>query len=362
MQGGCCHRQPALQLSGFSVMTPKSFRGINSPINECMRNLFKYAARARPSAVIMESVGSAFAIGLPLMRELAETLVTGTGKKYHVTHVLQNNLSLGGCTRRRRYFLVLTDVPFGVEREPLPWLPTVGDALRDLQGLRLTWDDQPYQDPPTWWSLRQRSATGMTDGHMPPELSETHKQRLDDIIAGTDWPPGFAFDDVLRRYYMEHGFLPESWHYKSTAKGYEGWSRDKVLIDRDFKVGGYAQTRHWRWDEPGYVMTGHGPTQVWHPANRHLTHRESARIMGFPDDWKIAPVAGHRDLTAMWGKGVSVDCGRWIATWVKASLEGTPGEIPGQQMPDGRDRVIDASGWWKAAPQPVLDLDMADAA
>ena len=60
--------------SGFSVMTPQSARGIDSAINECMRDLFRYAGRVRPAAVIMESVGAAYSIGLPLMRELADML------------------------------------------------------------------------------------------------------------------------------------------------------------------------------------------------------------------------------------------------------------------------------------------------
>lgn len=339
--------------SGFSVMSPQSFRGIDSTINQCMRDLFAYAARIRPSAVIMESVGAAFAIGLPLMRQLAEGLAAETRRRYHVTHVLQNNLSLGGCTRRRRYFLVVSEARLGVEREDLPWIPTVGDALSDLRDLPLAWDDQPYGLPPTWWSLQRRSMSGMTDGHMTPAMSPRTQQRVDDIVSGVDWPPGYAFDDVLRLYYEKHGYLPESWQYQSSARGMEHLTRDKVLIEKDFKVGGYAQTRHWRWDEPGYVMTGHGPGQVWHPAGRNLTQREAARIMGFPDDWMIAPLAGHRDLTQMWGKGVSVDAGRWIAQWVADSLSGYPGEITGEQMPDGDDFVIDASGWWKDAPSPA---------
>jgi hypothetical protein len=53
----------------------------------------------------------------------------------------------------------------------------------------------------------------------------------------------------------------------------------------------------------------------------------------------------------MWGKGVSVDCGRWIAEWVKASLEGNPGTIRGDRMPDGDDWLIDASAWHKDAPR-----------
>lgn len=336
--------------SGFSVMSPSSFRGVNSPINACMRNLFAYAARVKPSAVVMESVGAAFKIGLPLMRELAEGLSRQTGTRYYVTHVLQNNLSLGGCTRRRRYFLVVTDCPFGVEQAPLRWVPTLGDAVGDLVNMDLTWDAQPYQERPTWWSLSKRSLSGMTDGHISPELAPKHEQRLHDITDYVDWPSGWPFEMVIKSYYDKFGDFPESWKYQSTSKTWGHLTRDKVIIERGFKIGGYSQTRHWKWDEPGHVLTGHGPNQIWHPEGRLYTHREAARIMGFPDDWKIAPLQGNKLLSAMWGKGVSVDCGRWIGTWVRESLMGRPGSITGTPMPDGDDTVIDASSWWKLVP------------
>lgn len=342
--------------SGFSVMTPQSARGIDSPINECMRDTFAYAARARPAAVIMESVGAAFSIGLDLMRELADGLQAATRRRYHVTHVIQNNLSLGGCTRRRRYFLVVSEVPLGVEYEPLKWIPTVGDAIRDLRGLELSWDPQPYNDAPTWWSARQRSATGLVDGHMDPKPSPRTRERIFSVLDdpdGVDWPPRLNFDQVLRNYYLKHGYLPEAWRYETTSKGpLSHLTKDKILISKDFKMGGYAQTRHWPWDEPGYVMTGHGPCQVWHPDNRYYTHREAARIMGFPDDWVIGPLRYDRTLIAMWGKGVSVDCGRWIGTWVRRSLEGNPGSIRGNPVPGGADMLIDVSARYKQAPRP----------
>lgn len=339
--------------SGFSVMSPKSFRGIDSTINQCMRNLFAYAALVRPQAVVMESVPSAFTIGLTLMRALVAGLCQATGTRYFTTHVLQNNLSLGGCTRRRRYFLVATAFPFGVDQEPLKWLPTLGDAIGDLRELPMSWEDQPYTQPPTWWSARQRSEWGIVDGHHGPVLSPLFEGRIMDIAGpdGVEWKPREAFEDIQRRYYMERGDLPESWKYQSSGKWTSHLTKDKVLIDKNFKVGGYSQTKYWPWDEPGFVLTGHGPQQVWHPDGRFITHREAARIMGFPDDWLIEPLAENRSLSAMWGKGISVDCGRWICTWVKNSMEGNPGEIQGMEMGDSDDRIIDASNWWKQAPK-----------
>jgi site-specific DNA-cytosine methylase len=286
------------------------------------------------------------------MRHLAENYLPG----YYVTHVMQNNLALGGCTNRKRYFLVVTCFPFGVESEPLKWLPTTGDAVGDLRNLELTWDAQPYDAPPTWWSVRQRSVSGQVDGHQVPAMSPVHKERLDSIITGPDaveWPPGMVQDQVLKLYYETHGYLPECFDYQSQGKETSHLTRAKVLIDNDFNMGGYAQTRHWPWNTPGYVLTGHGPGQVWHPDNRHFTHREAARVMGFPDDWKIAPLARHPQLYAMWGKGISVDCGRWVCTQVLNSLNGNPGSNRGHKLPDGDDRLIDVSQDFKKAPPPA---------
>jgi site-specific DNA-cytosine methylase len=332
--------------SGFSVMSPKSFRGIGSSINQCMRNLFAYAKRVPGlKFVVMESVQSAYKIGLPLMRELAATF-----PRWHVTHVLQSNISLGGCTHRRRYFLVVTEFPFGAEPEDLKWLPVTEDAIGDLRDLPLSWKSQPYTDKPTWWSVRQRTSHGYVDGHMTPELSALNRERLESILTGddaVDWPPNYVWDQVLKLFYETNGYLPEQYDYQSKGRETAHLSRAKVLIDNDFQMGGYAQTRHWPWDRPGLVITGHGPAQVWHPDGRHLTHRETARIMGFPDDWLIEPVRTDPQLDAMWGKGVSVDCGRWVGTWILRSMQGNPGSLRGTQLPDGTDRVLDLSLDWK---------------
>jgi len=334
---------PCSAFSGMSVGTDK--HGIGSEINECMRDLVSYAARCRPAAVVMESVYQAYSQGLPLMRELAATLQEKARLAYRVTHVVQDNWALGGCTKRKRYFLVLSQVPFGVERHEPRWLGTVGDALEDLRDLPLTWESQPHVRGGTWWSTELRSTTGAVDGHMTPP-SNPHYLRLLDLVTGpkgVPWRPGDIEQDVLRAYYEANGELPESWRYNSVGRsGLSHLTRDKQLIEKDFNLGGFAQPRNWPWDRPGRVLTGAGPFSVWHPAGRFLTHRETARLMGFPDDWLIAPARDAAGLTSFWGKGTSVHPARWVLAWLRHSLDGSPGELVGQPLDDG-SHVIDVS-------------------
>ena len=91
-----------------------------------------------------------------------------------------------------------------------------------------------------------------------------------------------------------------------------------------------------RWDpeRPARVITGAALDMVLHPyESRTITHREAARVMGFPDDWRILPLRGVSNLRATWGKGITVQCGKWIGEQVKNALDGNPGSVTG--VPDG---------------------------
>lgn len=338
--------------SAFSSMTAGSkMHGMHAEINDCMRHIMQYAIKVRPQIIAMESVGQAFTKGLPLMRELGRMVNEGTGLKYHVTHVLQNNWSVGGCSKRKRYFLVLSQVPFGVESYPLKRLAMLGDALEDLRDLPLTWDQQPVDADPTWWSEGLRSDKGV-DGHMPP--TNAYSKRVMDLASGelgVDWKPRESEAHVLKRYHETHGVLPESWRYP-TAGGTT--TRDAQLIERNFDAGGFSKPRHWPWDEPARVVNGAGPYMIWHPNGRFATHRETARIMGFPDDWKIGTAKEATNLSQFWGKGTSVAPARWVSEWIKNSLDGNPGENSGVELDHG-DRLIDISMDWKPVLKKMQD-------
>jgi hypothetical protein len=76
-----------------------------------------------------------------------------------------------------------------------------------------------------------------------------------------------------------------------------------------------------------------------------FTHREVARIMGFPDTWLIEPLRNVPSLQATWGKGITVDCGNWIGGWIRAALEENPGSYTGVKIGE-REHLIDVTNAW----------------
>jgi site-specific DNA-cytosine methylase len=330
--------------SGFSVMTAQAHRGIDAKINACMWHFSNYVARVKPQISIMESVRMAYTTGRPLMQQLRANVELQTGLKYNLIHVYQNALELGGAAHRPRYFSVMARVPFGVEY-PNVRTPVLRDVIEDLEGLDLTWEPQPYRRPPTWWSKPSRSDTGIVDGHMVSR-SPVVTRALDLLEANGGWPQGKAVGKVLEAYYKEHGTLPNSWLYQ----------KDR-LVARDFFMGFTTMVR-WREDRPARVITGAALQSVLHPwLDRTITHRETARIMGFPDDWKIKPIAGN-GTAPTWGKGITVQCGKWIGDWTRRSIDGEPGSNQGMRIGD-REYFIEATPrvWKASVPEPDVDLD-----
>jgi site-specific DNA-cytosine methylase len=132
-----------------------------------------------------------------------------------------------------------------------------------------------------------------------------------------------AIGQAAKTYWSQHGKLPDSWR-----------DTEEKLIKNDFFMGFTTPVR-WHGDRYGRVITGGGLHNVVHPTlPRTITHRETARILGFPDDWRILPLRGVSGLNMTWGKGITVDCGRWIGTWVRAALDGSPGKFVGKRLAD----------------------------
>lgn len=317
--------------SGFSVMSAKHFRGADSPINHCMWSFIEYVARVRPLVAVFESVQMARTRpdGLALMRSLRARLEELTDDRWTLTHVRHNAYELGGPAVRRRYFFVVSRVPFGIEPPSVSRYPVLNEVLQDLTGLTSTWQSQPYRTPPTWWGKERQSDSGVVDGHSVHATPLT--RRVYDLFNAVGWQPGESISTVARRHYQEHGRLPAS--FRAT---------EAKIIRNDFNMG-FTTPIRWNGNRPGRVITGGSLVTVIHPTeDRMITHREAARLLGFPDDWRLLPLRGMPQLGATHGKGITVDCGRWIAGWVRAALDEIPGSCRGRQIGD-REYDIDVT-------------------
>lgn len=322
--------------SGFSLLSRKDFRGPNSPINHCMWALVDYAARCDPQVVAFESVAQAFKQGRELMQALRTRMEQWTGEAWDLYHVLHNAASVGGAAIRRRYFFVIVraGMRFGVDLDVPRAVPTLRETIGDLRGLGITWERQPYRRPPTWWSKPRRSKAGV-DGHQ--NIDSPAVRRALALLEGTHWDEKEIISTVARRYHQLHGTLPDNWPKETQEK----------LLRTDFKMG-YNQLIRWRGDKVARVITGGGLDLVMHPdEDRLITHREAARIQGFPDDWLIRPLRGAGGLRLTWGKGIPVDCGRWIGLQIRAALDGQPGADTGTEIGE-RERLIDVTEAYRA--------------
>jgi site-specific DNA-cytosine methylase len=291
--------------------------------------------RQRPLIAVFESVRPAYSNGRPLMQALRAKLEDETGLKYTLTHLMHNALDLGGPAYRPRYFWVASQVPFGIDW-PSVRKPLLGDVIADLCGMGMTWQKQPYRLPPTWYSERFRTTSGAVDGHMTTPISPNVARCLETMRYYGDWPPGWWIGKMLQDYYHRTGgSLPPSWEPY----------RERLLSENNgsgqFHLG-YIQPTRWDPTKRARVITGGALSLVIHPFEpRTLTHREAARIMGFPDDWRLLPLRKVSGLHLTHGKGITVDNGRWLGGQVRNALEGHPGSITGELVGD-REYLIKA--------------------
>lgn len=262
------------------------------------------------------------------MRALHAKVVANTGLDYWLYHVKHNNLALGGCAIRKRYFWLVSRVPFGVEHPVVREKPTFGDAILDLQDLPHTWELQPRTRAASTWA--EPLARDVVDGHVWIPNSD-YRRGMDLLRVAGPWKHGERMSTVAKRYHTLGVEFPETW---PNAPKY---------IARDFDNMGYHQLCRWYPDQPARVITGGGLGSILHPTyDRLLTHREVARVMGFPDDWRIHPLRNQSNLRATWGKGIPCGSGRWLSTWVRRSILGRPGSLTGEPMSDG-EWLIDCS-------------------
>lgn len=235
--------------------------------------ILTYAARILPAVVVAD-----VAPGNHTVRGMATELSALTRLRYTSTVIEYNDLSLGGVLDRRRAFHVLSQVPFGVDRVPMTWLPVAQDAVLDLLDLRQTWPAQRLERAPTWYSASLRSPDHTVDGFMRAHLRRS--------------------------------------------------------------------AREWEWARPGQELGPQGLFPVRGRDGHWLTHREVARLMGFPDTWRLGTAPRGTDellLESAWATTTPVHPARWVMQWVRLSLNGRPGPL--------RDAEIDLSDDWRPLAQ-----------
>lgn len=323
--------------SGFSTLTSKHLRGADAKINDCMWAFASYVARAKPTIAAFESVQQAHKMGRDLMLALRDMVEKETGAQYHLTHLYHNALDVGGPANRPRYFWVISQVPFGVEIPEPDKVPTFKEVCGDLYNLHETWESQPYRSPDNWWSSRRRSPDGLVDGHMGRKMHAW--TRVNDMLEATDgwWPQGMKQQDVMKAIYERDGKLPGVWEP----------ALDRLLA-ADWYMGP-NQVFRWKEENPARVVTGAALENLLHPTEpRFFTHREAARIQGFPDYWRLYPVRDVKHVHRTHGKGIPVDAGRWLGYWIKKALDGEPGTMIGQPVGD-RETLMRADRGFKRA-------------
>lgn len=299
------------------ILRAFDFRGVDSSVNQCMWDLVTYAVECEPTTIIFESVQGAGRAGLPLMRALWEQVKNETGEDWTLTHTFHNNLSVGGAAMRKRYFFVLSKKAFGVEPVNLVRVPVLKDTIGDLQ----------------------RKKLGSIEGHVGIRSKRT--SRMEELASKVDWYSGEKSGHAYARA-AELGV--ELLEPVTGTDGGTGLKEDGVVSG----TSPFAPRRLF-YDKPAPVMTGKAVMEDLHPVlPRFLTHREVARIMGFPDDWSAAPAIAKSGGYMWWGKGIPVKSGEWVAEWASKSMRGKPGSISGEEIADG-EFVIDLTNDWKRA-------------
>lgn len=323
--------------SGFSVlgtMTNRSIdagnaslgghRGVDSHLNAGMYQLIDYAAAIVPEVIVFESVTNALFQGRDLMQQLRLRLEASSGHRYDLIHVLQDNASVGGASIRKRYFFVASRVPFGIDHTPPARVRTLRETIGDLEHAPLAWDGTP-------------------DGHQRLLNSVTrHAERLAAVAdeAGVPWPANIDSGNVVEA--LE-------------AAGYDMSWVPRALRLKDHHPFG---TTRWAYDEPARTVTGRHLARNVHPAQgRFMTFRETARIMGFPDEWSIQAARTTSVAWKWFGQGIPVEAGEWIASWAKRAIERRPGSYQGRVVGE-REYVIDVIGTWKR-PAAVHEAQLA---
>ena len=314
--------------SGWSVWSGPTNRGPDSKAHEHTRAFMKYAGRVKPKVIAFECVQQAYTQGRETMNKYRLMVEEISGKKYDLYHVKHNNLLLGGFSFRPRYFWVAVEsgLKFGINVDEPKKLPRIMDIIGDLAKLPQTWEKQPYVAEPSSWVKHLKSKDRMIDGHIGRDnVNAQRVMEVFKIIGNENWHGNGDLGSAAKKMYEMNGNkFPQNWIDIS----------DRILR-KEFKLG-FSQPYRWKEDHWCNVLTGSALDHVVHPTEpRLITHRESARMQGLPDDWDIEGARNYSSLAAVWGKAVPVQAAHWLGKAIVASLEGQPsgpqGELIGER-------------------------------
>jgi DNA (cytosine-5)-methyltransferase 1 len=308
--------------SGWSVWSGEANRGPDAKAHEHTRAFVRYAAKIAPKVVVYESVQQAYTQGRDVMLKYRTMLEELSNKKYDLYHVKHNNLQIGGFSYRPRYFWVAvrSGIKFNAPHTEPKELPRIMDIIGDLAKMPQSWNSQDYVAPASKWVKHLVSKTGKVNGHMGK--TNIHAQRIEevfDIIGNKGWEGNGDLGGAIKKAVdMNNGEFPQKWIDISPR-----------VLRKNFKLG-FSQPYRWKEDHWCNVLTGSALDHVIHPTEpRLITHREAARMQGLPDDWDIESVRDYSSLSAVWGKAVAVQAGKYIATAITDSLEGNvEGDAP----------------------------------
>lgn len=297
--------------SAFSqlMQDPKNFdrgtAGIGGRQNQCMFDLVEYGGRLRADVIAFESVRNAGIQGRRLMYTLHDRLEAVSTRRYHLTLVFLNALSVGGFQNRARFFWVASQhgpVSFPQPEFGSPWLSeTIGHLV-----------DQVSED---WRS--------------PYSRAQTPRSRRLEALAAFHWPEGMMADQAF------------------IAAKKLGYAED---IGRSDAIRSAYTARRWRWNEPGRVITGGFLDECVHPlAPRMFTHVEAATLMGLPPKYDLSALVALKSKgRPMHGKSTPVQSATYISKGIVNHLE-SGNELPCVPKPiESRQRtyVLDITDAW----------------
>ena len=156
--------------------------------------------------------------------------------------------------------------------------------------------------------------------------------------------------------------LAEAYEWNENEFSGTVWKRngspDIDLLKNDLKTSSSFSAKRLRANAPGPVFHGRSWELQFHPTeNRLLTFREAARLMGFPDEWKLDEYQAKATNAFWFGKGVLVEVGRWIASAAYDALNKQPQAYSGKPIGE-REYLIDAeSEEMLEQDLPLFDLE-----